>query len=401
MVRILVYTGKGGVGKTSVAAATAILSADRGLRTIVLSTDIAHSLADAFDIELGAEPSEIAPNLWAQEPDVYYNIGRYWRTIQNYVADLFAWHGLDEVLAEEMSVLPGMDELGNLLWIADHVDQGKFDVIVVDAAPTGETVRLLSLPEASRWWVERIAPIGKRVSRIGGPVLQRMLGVPMPREEVFKAAERLLRRLDQLHKLLADPDQSTVRVVLALEKMSIAEAQRSFTYFHLFGYPSDLVVANRVLPADPGGSFNGLREIQQRYLPIVEQEFGPVPVRTIPMFDREMVGIKRLREVGKALFGDGDPAEILYRGRPYEVLKDGPGYVLKLELPFASKDEVRLSRTGDELVLHVGTWRRSLVLPRMLLDAPTQGAKMEGQTLRIRFDAPARAEPRAAYGGRR
>ena len=251
MVRILVYTGKGGVGKTSIAAASAILCAARGDRTIVLSTDIAHSLADALDVELGPEPSEIAPNLWAQEPDVYFNIGRYWRTIQNYVADLFAWHGLDEVLAEEMSVLPGMDELGNLLWIADHVDQGKFDVIVVDAAPTGETLRLLSLPEASRWWVERIAPIGKRVSRIGGPVLQRMLGVPMPREEVFKAAERLLRRLDRLHKLLADPDQSTVRVVLALEKMSIAEAQRSFTYFHLFGYPSDLVVANRVLPPDP------------------------------------------------------------------------------------------------------------------------------------------------------
>ena len=401
MVRILVYTGKGGVGKTSVAAASAILCAARGYRTIVLSTDIAHSLADALDVELGPEPSEIAPNLWAQEPDVYYNIGRYWRTIQNYVADLFAWHGLDEVLAEEMSVLPGMDELGNLLWIADHVDQGKFDVIVVDAAPTGETLRLLSLPEASRWWIERIAPIGKRVSRMGGPVLQRMLGVPMPREEVFKAAERLLRRLDRLHKLLADPDQSTVRVVLALEKMSIAEAQRSFTYFHLFGYPSDLVVANRVLPPDAGGYFASLREIQQRYLPVVEQQFGPVPVRTIPMFDQEMVGIERLREVGHALFGDGDPAEILYRGRPYEVLHEGDGYVLKLELPFASKDEVRLSRAGDELVLHVGTWRRSLVLPRMLLDAPTRGAKMEGQTLRIRFDAPVHAATRAAHGGRR
>ncbi|MEA2577293.1 MAG: arsenite/tail-anchored protein-transporting ATPase [Chloroflexota bacterium] len=401
MVRILVYTGKGGVGKTSVAAASAILCAARGYRTIVLSTDIAHSLADALDVKLGPEPSEIAPNLWAQEPDVYFNIGRYWRTIQNYVADLFSWHGLDEVLAEEMSVLPGMDELGNLLWIADHVDQGKFDVIVVDAAPTGETLRLLSLPEASRWWVERIAPIGKRVSRIGGPVLQRMLGVPLPKEEVFQAAERLLRRLDRLHKLLADPEQSTVRVVLTLEKMSIAEAQRSFTYFHLFGYPSDLVVANRVLPPDAGGYLSGLRKIQQRYLPVVQQEFGPVPVRTVPMFDREMVGLERLREVGEALFGDGDPAEILYRGRPYEVLREGDGYVLKLELPFTSKEAVRLTRTADELVLHVGTWRRSLMLPRVLLDAPTKAAKMDGQTLRIEFEAPPHAAARAAVGGRR
>jgi arsenite/tail-anchored protein-transporting ATPase len=397
MVRILVYTGKGGVGKTSVAAATAILCAARGYRTIVLSTDIAHSLADAFDIPLGAEPSELAPNLWAQEPDVYYNIARYWRTIQNYVAELFAWHGLDEVLAEEMSVLPGMDELGNLLWIADHVDQQKFDVIVVDAAPTGETLRLLSLPEASRWWVERIAPIGRRVSRLGGPVIQRMLGVPMPREDVFKAAERLLKRLDRLHKLLADPDSATVRVVLALEKLSIAEAQRSFTYFHLFGYPSDLIVANRVLPPDVDGYFGRLRDIQQKYLPVVEQEFGPVPVRTVPYFDREMVGIERLREVGEALFGDGDPTEILYRGRPYEVLHDDGSYLLKLELPFTSREEVRLSRTGEELVLHVGSWRRSLVLPRVLLDAPTRGAKMEGSTLKIRFDAPQRLTP----GGRR
>ena len=401
MTRILLYTGKGGVGKTSIAAATALLCADRGLRKIVLSTDIAHSLADAFDVPLGPEPTRVVENLDGQEPDVYYNIARYWRTIQNYVADLFSWHGLDEVLAEEMSVLPGMDELGNLLWIADHVDQGKFDVIVVDAAPTGETLRLLSLPEASRWWVERIAPIGKRVSRIGGPVLQRMLGVPMPKEEVFKAAERLLRRLDRLHKLLADPEQSTVRVVLTLEKMSIAEAQRSFTYFHLFGYPSDLVVANRVLPPDAGGYLAGLRKIQQRYLPVVQQEFGPVPVRTVPMFDREMVGLERLREVGEALFGDGDPAEILYRGRPYEVLREGDGYVLKLELPFTSKEAVRLNRTGDELVLHVGAWRRSLMLPRVLLDAPTKGAKMDGQTLRIEFDAPPRAAARAAVGGRR
>ena len=397
MVRILVYTGKGGVGKTSVAAATAILCAARGYRTIVLSTDIAHSLADAFDLPLGPEPSELAPNLWAQEPDVYYNIARYWRTIQNYVAELFAWHGLDEVLAEEMSVLPGMDELGNLLWIADHVDQKKFDVIVVDAAPTGETLRLLSLPEASRWWVERIAPIGRRVSRLGGPVIQRMLGVPMPRDEVFQAAERLLKRLDRLHKLLADPETATVRVVLALEKLSIAEAQRSFTYFHLFGYPSDLIVANRVLPPDIDGYFGRLREIQQKYLPVVEQEFGPVPVRTVPYFDREMVGIERLREVGEALFGDGDPTEILYRGRPYEVLHDDGSYVLKLELPFTSREEVRLSRTGEELVLHVGTWRRSLVLPRVLHDATTRGAKMEGSTLRIKFAAPQRTTP----GGRR
>ncbi|HEY6056756.1 MAG TPA: ArsA family ATPase [Candidatus Limnocylindrales bacterium] len=398
MTRILLYTGKGGVGKTSVAAATALLCADRGYRTIVLSTDIAHSLADAFDVPLGPEPSEIVSNLWGQEPDVYFNIERYWKTIQAYVAELFSWHGLDEVMAEEMTVLPGMDELGNLLWIADHVDSGRYDVIVVDAAPTGETLRLISLPEASRWWVERIAPIGRRVSRLGGPIIQRVIGLPMPEEAVFHAAERLLTRLDQLHRLLADPAQTSVRVVLALDKLSIAEAQRSFTYFHLFGYPSDLVVANRVFPEGVGGYFAGLRALQQRYLPVVSQEFAPVPVRTVPFFDREMVGPEPLREIGRALFADDDPTEVLYSGRPYEVRREDGRYVLTLELPFVTKDEVKLTRNGSDLVVQVGMWRRTLVLPRALVGAPAMGAKMDDHRLRILFQAPERARQ---GGGRR
>src|SRR6266508_4093054 len=304
MVRIIVYTGKGGVGKTSVAAASAILCAGRGYRTIVLSTDIAHSLADAFDVPLGPEPTPIAENLDGQEPDVCYNIARYWRTIQNYVTELFAWRGLDEVMAEELTVLPGMDELGNLLWITDHVNSGKYDVVVVDAAPTGETLRLLSLPDASRWWIERIAPIGRRVSRLGRPMLERVLGIPIPQDAVFAAAERLLDRLGDVHRLLSDPDQTSVRITLALDKLSVSEARRSFTYFYLFCYPSDMIIANRVLPADTGPYFSQLREAQQRYLPIVHQEFGPVPVRTIPQFDHEMVGIAQMREIGTALFGD-------------------------------------------------------------------------------------------------
>ncbi|HYN69058.1 MAG TPA: TRC40/GET3/ArsA family transport-energizing ATPase [Candidatus Eisenbacteria bacterium] len=394
MTRILLYTGKGGVGKTSIAAATAILSAQRGNRTIVLSTDIAHSLADAFDLPLGPEPTMIAENLWGQEPDVYFNIERYWRTIQSYMTELFSWRGLDAVMAEEMTVLPGMDELGNLLWIADHFESNLYDVIVVDAAPTGETLRLLSLPEASRWWIDRIAPIGRRLSRLGRPMIERVIGVPVPKDEVFVAAERLLARLDAVHRLLADPEQSSVRIVLALEKLSIAEAQRSFTYFHLFGYPSDLVVANRVLPADVGGYFGGMREVQQRYLPEVEQQFAPVPVRTVPFFDREMVGTDNLLDIGRALFGDGDPTEFLYRGKPYRVRAEDDGHVLEVALPFTSKDSVQLTRDGDEVVLQVGTWRRTIVLPRALVDAPTKSAKMEDGVLRIRFETRKRGVTR-------
>jgi arsenite-transporting ATPase len=398
MTRILLYTGKGGVGKTSIAAATAILCADRGLRTLVLSTDIAHSLADAFDVPLGPEPTRIAPNLDGQEPDVYYNIARYWKTIQNYVSELFAWRGLDEVMAEEMTVLPGMDELGNLLWITDHVDSGRYDVVVVDAAPTGETLRLLSLPDASRWWIERIAPIGRRVSRIGRPMLERVLGIPIPRDEVFAAAERLLDRLAEVHRLLSDPDRTSVRITLALDKLSVAEARRSFTYFHLFGYPSDMVIANRVLPDNAGPFFASLREAQQRYLPIVAQEFGPVPVRTVPQFDHEMVGADRLREIGKALFGDGDPTAVHYRGEPYRVSRENGTYLLHVELPFTERGELHLTRRSDELVLQVGAWRRTLLLPRALINAPTKGAKMDDGILRIQFEAPAKTGQR---GGRR
>jgi arsenite/tail-anchored protein-transporting ATPase len=301
------------------------------------------------------------------------------------------------VMAEEMTVLPGMDELGNLLWITDHVDSGKYDVIVVDAAPTGETLRLLSLPDASRWWIERIAPIGRRMTKLGRPMLERVLGVPIPRDEVFAAAERLLDRLADVHRLLSDPDQTSVRITLALDKLSVAEARRSFTYFHLFGYPSDMVIANRVLPAGSGPYFAELRKAQQGYLPIVEQEFGPVPVRTVPQFDHEMVGPDRLREIGAALFGDGDPTAVHYRGEPYRVTRENGSYVLQVELPFTERGEMQLSRRSDELVLQVGGWRRTLLLPRALMNAPTRGAKMDDGMLRIQFEAPAKTGQR---GGR-
>lgn len=394
MARILLYTGKGGTGKTSVSAATALLCADRGYRTLVMSTDIAHSLADALDRPLGPEPMALGPNLWGQEPEVFHNIEKYWSTIQQYVVTLFSWHGLDEVMAEEMSVLPGMDELASLLWIADHNDQGRYDVIVVDAAPTGETLRLLSMPEAARWWVERVAPIGRRLSRFGGAMLERMIGVPLPDGRVFDAAEDLLRRLDQMHGLLSDPDRTSIRLVLNLEKTAIREAQRSFTYLHLYGYPTDMIVANRVLPAGVGGYFASWREAQQEYQPEVRDAFAPVPVLSVPFFEQEVVGVERLRELGRALFGEADPTDALYRGRPYSVRRVDGSYVLSLALPFTSREEIDLSRSGDELVLQVGSWRRNLVLPRALLDAPTEGAKMDDGTLEVRFTAPQRVPDR-------
>src|SRR2546430_336507 len=352
--RIIVYTGKGGVGKTSVAAATALLAAERGQRTLVISTDIAHSLADSFDVPLGAEPTLIAKNLWGQESDVYYNVRRYWGTIQRYVQNVFRWRGLDDVLAEELTVLPGMDELSSLLWIAEHHDGGGYDVIVVDAARTGETVRLLSLPDAGRWWLERIFPIQRRAMQIAGPVLRRVMGIPVPNDAVFAAGEELFHRLDHMHQLLADENTSSVRLVLNLEKMVIKEAQRSFTYFHLFGYPTDLVVCNRVLPEGSGAYFESWHDAQRRYQPLVEESFAPVPVRSVPFFDREVVGIEMLRRLGAALFRDDDPVRFYYRGRPYRVRRENGGFGGPPDPPASPQEEGERPRHRGEPGLRGG-----------------------------------------------
>lgn len=385
MTRILLYTGKGGVGKTSIAAATALACARKGYRTIVLSTDIAHSLADAFARELGPEPVQIAPNLWGQESEVFHNVEKYWGRIQEYAVSVLRWRGLDEVLAEEMTILPGMDEVGSLLWIAEHHDSGLYDVIVVDAAPTGETLRLLSLPEAVKWWMEKVEPIGRRITKLTAPLITRVVGLPMPGDAVFDAGEELFVRLEHMRSLLADPDKTSMRVVLTLEQVVIKEAQRSFTYFHLYGYPTDLVVVNRVLPADVGPHFRGWWEAQQRYAPIVERTFAPVPIVRAPFLDREVVGPTPLRELAVHLYGDRDPTDFYYRGRPYQVTAEDGGFVLSIELPFASREKIDLSRHGDELVVDLGTWRRTLVLPRVLVDAPTRSARFEDHTLKIHF----------------
>ncbi len=386
------YTGKGGVGKTSVAAATALLCAERGHRTIVVSTDIAHSLSDSFDRPLAAEPVQIAPNLWGQESEVFHNVRKYWGTIQTYMTSVFQWRGLDEVRAEEMTVLPGMDELANLLWIAEHHDTGAYDVIVVDAAPTGETLRLLSLPEAGKWWLEKIFPIERRIAQLAGPAVRRIVGMPVPDDKVFAAGEELFHKLEHMHELLSDPSLSSVRIVLNLEKMVIKEAQRSLTYFHLYGYPTDLVVANRVLPPNAGPYFAAWADAQRKYWPLVREAFAPIPLRSAPFFDHEIVGVAALRELGAAVFRDEDPTTFFYRGKPYSVRRENGTFVLSLDLPFTAREDVGITRNADELVLQVGTWRRNLILPRVLVNAPTTGAKFEGRTLNITFAAP---EPRA------
>jgi len=384
--RVMLYTGKGGVGKTTISAATAVRCAQLGYRTVVLSTDLAHSLADSFDASLGPEPTPLAENLWAQESDIYYNLDVYWKTVQKWINALFAWRGVDEMVAEELAVLPGMDELANLLWIDTHNESGQFDVMIVDCAPTGETLRLLSFPEIARWWVEKLLPVHRRMASILRPVVRTWVGLPLPEDEVYDSVQDLFTHLDEMHATLVDPERTTVRLVLNPEKMVIREAQRTYTYLNLFGYPCDSVVCNRLLPShveDP--YFAGWKASQATYRQQVEESFAPLPILDVPLFGKEIVGLEALTEMARVIYGESDPTKILYSGRTMTTEQSDGEYLLKLKVPFTSKEDVHLLASGDELVVHVGHQKRNVILPRALVGLRTQGARLDGDELTIRF----------------
>jgi arsenite-transporting ATPase len=390
--RIILYTGKGGVGKTSVSAATAVRAAQRGYRTIVMSTDLAHSLADSLDVPLGPEPVEVAPNLWAQETDVYHNLRTHWGRIQEWLRALLAWRQVDDIVADEVSVLPGMEELANLLWINRHRESGDYDLIVVDCAPTGETLRLLSFPEIGRWWVEKILPIQRAAVGVMRPIVRATTGMPMPTDDVYATVQELFSQLDRLHTMLVDPKLTSARLVTNPEKMVIKEAQRTWSYFNLFGYPSDLIVLNRLLPDAVADSyFSEWKQTQARHRTMVEEHFAPVPIRELPLFRDEVVGLDRLGEMGRALFGDDDPTQVFFHGRTQQIERTDDGYILAIPLPFVEKGDVQLLHVGDELLVQVGHFRRNVILPRTLVGLSTRGAAFGGDTLKIRF-GPASGE---------
>ena len=388
--RIILYTGKGGVGKTTVAAATALRAAEMGYRTIVFSTDIAHSLGDSLDFPLTPDPIQVAPNLWGQEVDILKELETYWSTIQNWIRSVMVWRGLQEIIAEEMAVLPGTEELCSLLYIAHHHDSGQYDVVVVDCAPTGETLRLLSFPEVARWWMERIFPLERKVARLVRPVIKPFVDIPIPEDEVFDAIHKLFSQLVRIRTILTKPGDASVRLVLNPEKMVIKEAQRTLTYLNLYGYDTDLVVCNRVIPEDVQDRyFDAWKESQIRHLQTIEESFSPLPIRNIPLMKQEVVGLPLLREIARSLFGDDDPSGIFYRGKPHRIQKEGGHYVLSLPLPFVTKEQVSLVQSGDALVVQAGSHRRNILLPRVLIGRPVQEARYEDNQLKIHFQGKA------------
>ena len=388
--RIILFTGKGGVGKTTVSAATALAAAARGSRTLVVSTDVAHSLGDALAVEIGRDIRRIGPNLWGQEVDALYQLEKYWGVLRQYISSVLRARGLDDVVADELANLPGMEEIASLMQLTSVARDNRFDVIIVDCAPTGETMQLLSFPEMARWWLEKLFPIQRAVARMARPVVQPFVGIPLPTDDVFTAVKDLILKVDDMRGLLADPEISSIRLVLNLEKMVIKETQRAYTYFSLFGYATDAVIVNRSLPQTVDGRFlSGWVEAQRRYRDMVQEAFAPLPILELPLSENEIVGRRRLMDAARLLYGDRDPAARLFTGVPQKVERKGKRYVLTLAAPFTERGKVDISQKGDDLMVRVGAFKRNLALPRTLAGLQATGAHLDGERLLITFSREA------------
>jgi len=386
--RIILVTGKGGVGKTTVSAATALRSADLGYRTLVMSTDPAHSLADAFDVALGDEPTSVVENLDAEQIDSQQRLEESWGEVRDHLTELFDWSGLTGIEAEELTVFPGMDELFSLASVRDHARSENYDVIVVDCAPTAETLRLLSLPDVMSWYMDKMFPLSKRLVKVVRPVISRVTTMPVADDSVFESVERFYDRLDGIREILSDPEVTTARLVMNPERMVISEARRTYTYLGLFGYGVDSAIVNRVLPQEVEDPyFTKWRSIQEGHLRSVEEGFSGLDIRRLRLFDEEMVGVDRLRIVGAELYGDQDPTERLSIVEPIRVesIEDSDDVALIMQLPLADKEDVDVMRHDDELYVTVDTYRRSLVLPDSLKRRSIRRAKLEHGELRVVF----------------
>ena len=394
--RVIVHTGKGGVGKTSISAATALRCSEMGLKTLVLSTDAAHSLGDSLNRTIGPEPTLIADNLWAQEVDTRYSMDKYWGKVQTYMAAVFSRQGVEDIVAEEVTILPGLEEGSQLLWINEYFKRGDYDVLIVDAAPTAETIRLLSLPDVTRWWLERFMGLTRGFRSV---------------VDAYKGVRNLIRRdkhdemedadsgdawaqvqilfdtLDDVRELLTNPEVASMRLVVNPEHMVIKETQRTYTYLNLYGYATDAILVNRIIPdevVDP--YFANWKKKQRENIEFIGEAFGRLPKLTAPLFGEEMGGLDALRRLADELYGDMDPSKRMFDGVVHEFEKvDATDYILHLPLGFATKEEVEMHRSRDELTLRVGPYRRNIVLPAALHDLEIAYARYEDANLNIRF----------------
>src|SRR5215204_1981646 len=384
--RTILYTGKGGVGKTSVAAATARRCAAGGARTLVLSTDPAHSLADVLEQEVSTEPTPGGAGLWTQQVSAQAELEQHWSSVQRWLGQVLVERGVERIAAEELTVPPGGDELFSLLQLKRHVEDGDWDVVIVDCAPTGETLRLLSFPDVARWWLEKVFGRERQLLAAARPIARTFFDVTLPDERVFGEVQRLVENLIAMNEILRDREAVSIRLVMTPDRMVIAEAMRTFTYLSLYGYLTDAVVVNRVFPEEvAGGYFGAWREVQREQLELVESGFAPVPVLKAPYFEQEVVGPVMLDRLGEALFEDGDAGAILHDELAQELSLDEDGARLRLDLPFANKGDISLKKIGLELVVRVDGQKRTIILPPALAPYRPASASFADGSLLVSF----------------
>ncbi|GCF08153.1 ArsA family ATPase [Dictyobacter arantiisoli] len=394
--RIILYLGKGGVGKTTVSAATAVRSALQGKRTLVVSTDLAHSLADCLQVNLTSEPKELASNLWAQEVNVLDEMRQGWGKLQESMTKTLKKQGINAVLADELAMIPGMDEIVSLINIYRNARDGNFDVVVIDAAPTGETVRLLSMPDTFQWYVGRLMGLQGAGFNLARPLIKAML--PVSTTEIMDAVNALSERVKTLREVLSDPTVSSYRPVVNPERMVIKEALRAETYLALFGYPIDAVVCNRVIqPGDYQDAFmQDLYRTQEKLRQSIHTTFAPLPVWEAPYRSREILGIEALGKLADTIFGDTDPTQVFHKGQVQEIVREGDSYILRLPLPHVEMNKVVMSKKGDEMVVEIGNFKREISLPNVLINQEATVARFVNKALEIHFSAPSKRNNKSA-----
>ena len=384
--RILLFTGKGGTGKTTCAAATALRAARNGQKTLVLSSDPAHSLADALDQELGPEAREVTDRLFAQEVDLYYSMKKHWGNMRELMLTVFRWQGVDQIAAEELAALPGMNEGSVLLWLEEAVREKDYDLIIVDSAPTGETLTLLTLPQVTQWWLAKAFPFQKTAVKSIGFGVRKTTGIPL--DKGYEELEVIFEKLERVQSVLATPSTSSIRLVVNPEKMVIEEARRAYTYLQLYGYGVDSVIVNRVLPEDqvPENSFfEGYVQSQRTYLREIEQSFQPLPILQVPHLGEEVFGLDRLGRIGDAMYGERNPADVFYDEPTFAIEEDGDAYVLRLRLAFAEEEDIDVRQVGDQLVVQVANQRSNYLLPNFLNYYVLTDASLHEGWLHVRF----------------
>ena len=391
--RIIFFAGKGGVGKTSVAAATGIKAAELGKKTLIMSLDAAHSLVDIFDLgqnlldQNRGKPVKVRENLWLQELDIQEEIQKNWGSIHKYLSLLLNTTGLNEILAEELAILPGMEEVSLLLYINQYVQRRKFEVIILDCAPTGESLRFISIPTTLEWYMRKVFKMERTLAKIARPIAKRIYNVPLPGDDYFETLEKLFERLKGVDQILTDPQCTTVRLVTNPEKIVLKETQRAYMYFCLYRMHIDAIVMNRIFPEGVRDDyFSEWKKNQETYRKKAEEYFSPLPILSVPLFREEVLGYEQLKRMAEEVYAGKNPLDHFYSGELYRLEKKDGAYRLLLKLPFASKEDIVLNTFAEELSIRLGGYKRLIPLPRPVAGARSIRAKMDGDTLQITFE---------------